>query len=756
METKKSPILLSDAPVGLQGDLIWKESDINLDIEMISETILQSEEPLVFAVHGPWGSGKSSFLKMIEGSLKRDKGDQRIFVCWYIASHFQTVGDASTTLTLRILRELRGRAEDGDMTASMEHLVETLFKPSIVASGVTGEYGFLEELASQVAVLADLGIVIERFLDGGVTAGKSKLVLIVDDLDRCSLEFIGNLMETIQRLSSVKNMFIILAVDRARLHNALEKRFEDVSLDRGPQWASEKYIQHAIELPPLDDKQLKSFILHALEKGNQDRFDDPALETIRQATDYFIDSVHHKIPRTIKSCINLIRPTLTREVKRNPSLSEDDQRRIIKTRLVEYLFRDFYTNWLQKALANRNSPEFRFLAELEDECIKQFGDKLAPSDIAMLSFSIERIKASNLLTDRELEVPQELAKLLASPPYFAYEKALVEQLGKQNVIEDFIGLYEQAMEAYQSRDAEGYRMAAAQAHDLAKNNRSSLGNAPVLLGDLASGAEDFKMLELSYRLSRLALEVDPTNVNNMLIYSSYIINNRRDMIQDAKSYLQTVITKYPQHEKIGQAYVLSIRIDQLLGEPVDDDMAQLTEVAKRITRPDKQLELLTSMITNELAPNAVYLFQRILAPNNGSAKVNYELQAELAYELSDRGREYDNIALDLYRQLVNASDLADAVRLSVVQYSYARLLHQYGYDQEASRLFHESYLLRSESMSNRRLYSNFLEEMGRNDLSEIVASGGPLDIEEPVEPPTSREIPQRFSQAVSLNIFEDE
>jgi hypothetical protein len=57
-------------------------------------------------------------------------------------------------------------------------------------------------------------------------------------------------------------------------------------------------------------------------------------------------------------------------------------------------------------------------------------------------------------------------------------------------------------------------------------------------------------------------------------------------------------------------------------------------------------------------------------------------------------------------------------------------------------------------MSNRRLYSSFLEEMGRKDLSEIVASGEPLDIEEPVEPPKSREIPQRFSQSVSRNILE--
>jgi hypothetical protein len=476
---------------------------------------------------------------------------------------------------------------------------------------------------------------------------------------------------------------------------------------------------------------------------------------MRQTTDYFVDSVHNKIPRTIKSCINLIRPALTREVKKNPSLSEDDQRRIIKTRLIEYLFRDFYTDWLQRAMGNRSSPEFKFLAELEDECKTRFDNKLAPPDMAMFSFSVERIKASNLLKDRRLQVPQELAKLLASPPYFAYEEALSEQLGKTNVLEDFIGRYDQAMEAYRNRDAEVYRMAAAEAYDLARNNRSSVGNAPVLLGDLASGAEDFNMLELAYRLCRLALEVDPTNVNNMLIYSSYIIDNRRDMIRDAQSYLQTVITKYAQSEEIGQAYVLSVRIDRLLGDPADDHLAQLAEVARKTRRKDKQLELLMFMIKNSLAAEAIDFFQNTFAPSSDSAEDNFEFQFQLALALSDRGSDNDRIALDLYRQLVNAPDLTDGTRLSQVQYSYAQLLQRYGFDREASRLFHESYLQRPESRTIRMWYSAFLEKIGHADLAASVASGEPLDIEGPYDPRTSKEIPPRFSQSVSLNVLED-
>ena len=111
--------LVSDAPVGVLQDLLWKDSEMQLRIQEIVETILSSEEPLTFAIHGPWGSGKTSFLKMIEESI-RDREDQTVHVCWYNASTYQNVsssaGDETVTLALRILDTL----SEGDPQRSAE------------------------------------------------------------------------------------------------------------------------------------------------------------------------------------------------------------------------------------------------------------------------------------------------------------------------------------------------------------------------------------------------------------------------------------------------------------------------------------------------------------------------------------------------------------------------------------------------------------------------------------------------------------
>jgi len=263
--------LLSDAAIGsIQDDLLWRKSDVYLRIQEIVDTILSSEEPLTFAIHGPWGSGKSSFLRIVQESLKNNRGDQAVRVCWYNASTYQNVSksieDAAITLVLRILDALSGG--DPEKNAKLYWQLVHPFqlgqyfedKPHIEGSPMP--FVLLQSLAEKMAMLADFGKLLEDYLQGKApfSTGESKLVLIIDDLDRCSLEFIGEVVETTQRLGVVRGMFTLLAIDKARLWKALEQRFEDVMDVRGVRWAAEKYIQYSVDLPMLDEPSLKPFL----------------------------------------------------------------------------------------------------------------------------------------------------------------------------------------------------------------------------------------------------------------------------------------------------------------------------------------------------------------------------------------------------------------------------------------------------------------------------------------------------------------
>ncbi len=59
-------------------------------------------------------------------------------------------------------------------------------------------------------------------------------------------------LNAMQQLSSVKNLFFVLAADEAKLRKCVEEQSERA--DGGdPDFALEKYIQHATWVPPIED-----------------------------------------------------------------------------------------------------------------------------------------------------------------------------------------------------------------------------------------------------------------------------------------------------------------------------------------------------------------------------------------------------------------------------------------------------------------------------------------------------------------------
>lgn len=769
MSIHTSPIILSDAPVDSEGDLIWQNTDIDLDAAMVSDTILNSEDPLVFAIHGPWGSGKTSFLKIVESRLKKQE-NQTIYVSWYIASNYQSVGDASTTLTLRILRTLRG-TKDLD---SAEKLYDDLVKPtsSNVKNETMGTYGSLEELASQVALLSDLGILIEDLLDGGGGGDKKKLVLMIDDLDRCSLEYIGDLIEATQRLNSVKNLFIFLAIDQARLHYALEKRFEDVKAERGPRWAGEKYIQHTIELPPLDEKSLDNFIHQSLKSKYSDVENitlEPsaaeALETILESTNYFAVAIRHKFPRTIKACINIIRPALTRKImklrKQNIFLDPMEKRKIVKRRLIEYLFRDFSEICLKKAELDRESQEFKFLFKTEELCNVYYSTNVpSPSAYLLFAFQVGRLKVANFLESQELTIPEELAKLLAQPPFFCYEKQqFLFTNATNNAKQKLEEFYYQSQEAKLVGDREACVTAARSAYQFVNDNQIAFGMDVVwMIHNLALNAQFSNDLPLEEALYRLVLQIDPTYVASMVSLSEFIINNRPNLYQEAKLCLEKA-KKASDDEWTPFILGNMARVKELLSE---DATQELDEIKTRVEVAKDTIEILSylnAMIRAKHEVEAVQLFTQY-APRFAGTKELASIQFEFTKYLILTGAQSKNIdfiALDLFKQLLDKEELLPRSEIPSLKYYYAYELNRCGYTAQAVVPFFESY---NEMRNNPGTtfmiprFSEFLRNNGGAHLIQKVINREPIERSEWISIKETKSLPTHFCSTALPNYLE--
>ena len=75
------------------------------------------------------------------------------------------------------------------------------------------------------------------------------MVVVVDDLDRCSPTFVHSVLETVQQWSDVENLFFFLAVDRDVLSEAIRQRTVPNAVTSDV--ALEKYVQLSIEIPEL-------------------------------------------------------------------------------------------------------------------------------------------------------------------------------------------------------------------------------------------------------------------------------------------------------------------------------------------------------------------------------------------------------------------------------------------------------------------------------------------------------------------------
>jgi len=757
-------IFLDDAPVRLEGNILWEEGHVvRRRITEFAEAIVRGRGALTFAVYGAWGSGKTSFLKMVEDEVEKKKGDQNVVFCWYQAKKYEQAGSAAKTLVQRILRTLGG--EDYETAARLYHsfiremlgAVPLDWQEKGEYEGSPIPYEWVERLGERVATLADLDLWLESHLAGlGPTGtGRRKMVLMVDDLDRCSPEFIADVMDTIQRLGAVRGLFILIGADREKLWPAIEARHPD---PRGAQWVLEKYIQASVDLPSLDEDLMSRFLRRAFAG---EAADDPALAAIVDEAHYLVAGLRDKTPRTIKRCINAIRPVLRLELDRQPRLTHEERQLIIKEQILAYQWRSFYEQYFLPARRDQTSVEYRVLYGLEQLCGLLYSRKVEWTSVeeqrdrrAIFDLRLNRLKASEFLTEKGLDVPDELAYLLGEPPFWflgrgkATPYPVLETLDESARSMNFTKLYLQSEQADAIGDTRVSAEAADQAYRLVSRNKKQFGaSVAPQLGNLGVNAEKAGAMELAERLFRLALELDPNHGGVLQQFASYIIDNRPDLYPEAEQILSRLQTGLLASHHPWRTLSLLAELKARSGQEIDESLVQQMVLAARGKEVDvRQLgSILNGLIKAGRVQEGLEMLDMAIQrfPDIRSC---YTLSRIVADALANRPEaENEFMAMDMYRQMLATPGAMDPGDEADVLHNYATLLYKHDYDDEAGRLWYRAYGLRPLDRSIRRAYSVYLLRANRPDLGRRVADGEPID--EEVLIPATKKLPEHFSNA---------
>jgi len=232
-------------------------ADDVLDRKEFGQTLISMIEsvtqPFVISVKGDWGSGKSVFLRRLRADLEGSKRIPVVNVDAWKSDHYEDPIYALISAVEERLEDHRktnatavtkAATISKKMFGSAAKVVEPLVKiagasadlvtggaVSTLASGV-GELGAAlfkansEKVEAQAQFLQSLKDARDELL-GRVEdetprpIGEKKIVIVIDELDRCRPDYAIKLLERIKHFFEIPGIVFVIAVDGRNLHHAV-------------------------------------------------------------------------------------------------------------------------------------------------------------------------------------------------------------------------------------------------------------------------------------------------------------------------------------------------------------------------------------------------------------------------------------------------------------------------------------------------------------------------------------------------------
>jgi KAP family P-loop domain len=263
-----------------------------LNYEAVAKTIVallkeNREHALTIGIHGDWGAGKSSVLKMVESGMRDDR---KVATLWFNGWTFQGFDDAKTVLIEVIVSELiRQRSTFGKVKEAGYKLLKRVnlmklarhgiglavsLKTGIPPHIVTAALGGLHDLAANVqsmsaedikgkideaagllkpaeeeSISEEIHHFREEFAKLLDEAKIDQLVVLIDDLDRCLPATAIDTLEAIRLFLFVPKTAFIIGADEGMIEYAVRQHFPNLPLASGPLPYARNYLEKLIQIP---------------------------------------------------------------------------------------------------------------------------------------------------------------------------------------------------------------------------------------------------------------------------------------------------------------------------------------------------------------------------------------------------------------------------------------------------------------------------------------------------------------------------
>lgn len=235
-------------------------------VEALCNVLAKVGGSAVVSVDGGFGSGKSAFLKMCAASLRLRGVFVVEFDAWRQGHTGEPLVDLTSALTERSSKtaeRLRKVAVGLAWRLASAATSGLIARDDHVENGDASEFGRWVDIEEQKSEF-------KKVLAEMVTANDDRVVLFVDELDRCLPEHAVGMLSVARHLLDVPGVVIVLGVN----HSELCHRIRSV---HGTGCDAETYLRRFVDLPVdlgvVDTAQLDRFLDGSFEAaGIRDRF----------------------------------------------------------------------------------------------------------------------------------------------------------------------------------------------------------------------------------------------------------------------------------------------------------------------------------------------------------------------------------------------------------------------------------------------------------------------------------------------------
>jgi hypothetical protein len=274
---------------------------------------MYAKTPITLGIFGEWGTGKTSLMQMVKKIID-GQSREKILTVWFDAWRYENEPNIILPILYTIRDELLATKQDlsGEFVQFLGKFLLALGKGlevSISSDILTASYkpketidayeGLKKSGAFGEAIYYDMF----RYLRDEVKKWGVRLVIFIDDLDRCNPEKALATLEAIQLFFNMEGIAVIVGASNITLENAINQKYTSLGVD-GRSFLK-KIFPASFTIPPLQIDQVRAYIdslLNSVYSTTEER---------EKLPNYFAFGAGAN-PREIKRLINAY--VLTREL----------------------------------------------------------------------------------------------------------------------------------------------------------------------------------------------------------------------------------------------------------------------------------------------------------------------------------------------------------------------------------------------------------------------------------------------------------